>query len=79
VGQPTINQPPCINITWFASTAKIMKYLSTNIKYPNKARKKGIEGVVYIKFIVNRRICPFCIIKSNIICKQNGITTINII
>ena len=37
----------------FALTTIWLLRLWTNIKYPNKARKKGIEGVVYIKFIVN--------------------------
>jgi len=32
----------------------LIKYLVKNIKYPEKARKKGIEGTVYIKFLVNK-------------------------
>jgi TonB family protein len=33
--------------------AKMFKYLSTNIKYPALAREVGIEGTVYITFVVN--------------------------
>jgi protein TonB len=30
----------------------LRRYIATNIKYPNIARQKGIEGIVYIKFCV---------------------------
>ncbi|HIA35914.1 MAG TPA: TonB family protein [Flavobacteriales bacterium] len=33
---------------------KLMEYLATNISYPNKAKKKMIEGIVFISFIVNK-------------------------
>ncbi len=32
----------------------LMRYLSTNIKYPNKARRKRIQGIVYIRFVVDK-------------------------
>jgi len=32
--------------------AEMIKYLSKNIKYPKKAKKKGIQGTVYITFVV---------------------------
>lgn len=32
---------------------KLMEYLTTNISYPDKAKEKMIEGIVYISFIVN--------------------------
>ncbi len=30
------------------------KFLQENIRYPKKARKKGIEGKVYIEFIIEK-------------------------
>ncbi|MBX2842783.1 MAG: energy transducer TonB [Flammeovirgaceae bacterium] len=33
--------------------SKFYKYIKKNIKYPNQARKLGVEGKVYIQFIVN--------------------------
>jgi periplasmic protein TonB len=32
---------------------EMMAYLSRNIKYPESAKKEGIHGVVYVKFIVS--------------------------
>jgi TonB family protein len=32
----------------------LQAYLIENLKYPEKARKKGIEGEVYISFVVNK-------------------------
>ncbi|MEA3316840.1 MAG: energy transducer TonB [Bacteroidota bacterium] len=29
------------------------KFILANIKYPNKAKQLGIEGTVYIEFIIN--------------------------
>ena len=52
-GKDTTNFPYEVSARYPGGENALMKYLSTNIKYPNKARKKGIEGVVYIKFIVN--------------------------
>ncbi|QCK17017.1 energy transducer TonB [Mangrovivirga cuniculi] len=31
-----------------------MKYLRNNLKYPSKARRMGIEGRVYVQFIVDK-------------------------
>ena len=31
----------------------LMKYLATNIQYPEIAKRKGIDGTVYVKFIIN--------------------------
>jgi periplasmic protein TonB len=33
---------------------KLMNYLSSNIKYPSYAKENEIEGLVMIKFIVNK-------------------------
>jgi TonB family protein len=33
--------------------AALMQYLSSNIKYPEECRKMGVEGKVYVKFIVD--------------------------
>ncbi len=52
-GKDTTNYPYEVAARYPGGENALMKYISTNIKYPNKARKKGIEGVVYIKFIVN--------------------------
>ncbi|HRG58788.1 MAG TPA: energy transducer TonB [Bacteroidia bacterium] len=32
----------------------LMKYLSSNINYPENCRKMGVEGKVYLKFIVDK-------------------------
>lgn len=32
----------------------LMKYLSSNINYPEPCRKMGVEGKVYLKFIVDK-------------------------
>jgi TonB family protein len=34
-------------------TAALQKYLQDNIRYPEEAKKAGIEGSVYVNFIVN--------------------------
>ena len=34
--------------------AELMKWLSTNIKYPTKAHDKGIQGRVIVQFVVNK-------------------------
>ena len=34
--------------------SELFVYLGTNIKYPQEAKDKGIEGKVYINFIVNK-------------------------
>lgn len=34
---------------------EMRNYLSANIVYPKKARKKGIEGKVIIEFVVNKK------------------------
>ena len=31
----------------------LFKYLGSNIKYPKEARDKGIQGIVYARFVVN--------------------------
>jgi len=32
----------------------LMQYLSSNIKYPEESRKMGVEGKIYVKFIVDK-------------------------
>lgn len=34
--------------------SEMAKFISKNIKYPKSARKKGIEGKCYLKFIVEK-------------------------
>lgn len=34
--------------------AALMKYLSSNIRYPQDAREMGIEGKVYLSFVVDK-------------------------
>lgn len=36
-------------------TAQLMKFLSNNIKYPEEARKKNLEGKVVVKFIIDEK------------------------
>jgi TonB family protein len=33
----------------------LMQYLSDHVKYPRKSQKQGIEGTVYINFIINEQ------------------------
>lgn len=35
------------------SDEKIIDFVSSNITYPRKARKKGIQGIVYVRFVIN--------------------------
>jgi periplasmic protein TonB len=35
--------------------AKLSDYLASSLKYPKLARKKGLEGIVYINFKVNKK------------------------
>lgn len=32
----------------------LLKYLASNIKYPESARKAGIQGIVYINYVVEK-------------------------
>lgn len=32
-----------------------MNYLQNNLKYPESARSKGIEGTVYVDFVVDKK------------------------
>lgn len=34
---------------------KLFKYLTDNIKYPDDARRAGIEGKVHVQFVVNKK------------------------
>ncbi len=34
---------------------KLFKYLADNIKYPDEARRAGIEGKVHVQFVVNKK------------------------
>ena len=40
---------------FFGGEDALLTYLSENIKYPEIARENGIEGTVYIEFIINRQ------------------------
>jgi len=33
---------------------KMLKFVYSNIKYPNDARKKGIQGKVYLQFVIDK-------------------------
>lgn len=34
--------------------AAMYKFINKHIKYPKKARKEGIEGIVYVQFIIDK-------------------------
>lgn len=36
------------------SDKKLLNYLYTNLSYPEEARKKGIQGKVYVQFVVEK-------------------------
>lgn len=55
-----VEKPPSFN----GGEDALYKYLASNIKYPIEAQKKGIEGIVYISFVVE---------------KDGSISTINIL
>ena len=35
--------------------ADLLNYLAKNIKYPQMARESGISGIVYVKFVVDKK------------------------
>ncbi len=39
--------------TFIGGEKALMKYLASNIQYPEIAKKRGIDGTVYVKFIIN--------------------------
>jgi len=45
---------------------KLFKYLGTNIKYPEKAKSSGLEGTVYVSFVIDKKgkISETTILKS---------------
>jgi protein TonB len=45
----TIDQPPLFP----GGEDALKKFLDSNIKYPTDARQKGIEGIVYVSFVVS--------------------------
>ena len=55
----TIEGPPTVNYhvlpSFVGGEQALMEYLSTTIKYPNKALNKFIEGVVFVQFVVNEK------------------------
>jgi TonB family protein len=34
---------------------ELTKYLNENLKYPNEAREKGLEGTVFVEFVINEK------------------------
>lgn len=50
-----IVMPPEGLPNFFGGESALFRYLSENIKYPEIARENGIEGTVYIEFIINRQ------------------------
>ena len=38
----------------------LRKFIATNVRYPNEARDRDIQGKVYIRFIVTILNCRFC-------------------
>lgn len=48
------------------SEQKMLEYISNNIKYPAKARRKKITGTVYAKFVIDKdgTLTAFSIIKD---------------
>jgi TonB family protein len=55
----TIEEPPSVSYhvlpSFFGGEQALMEYLSTTIKYPNKALNNFIEGVVFVQFVVNEK------------------------
>jgi len=35
------------------SIQNINSYVATNVKYPKEAKKKGVEGTVFVSFVIN--------------------------
>ncbi len=33
---------------------ELMRFISNNIKYPNQAKESGVQGTVYLKFIIDK-------------------------
>ena len=45
---------PDMPATFPGGDAKMLEYLRDNMKYPESAKKKGIEGKVYVQFVVEK-------------------------
>ena len=45
---------PDMPATFPGGDAKLLEYLRDNMKYPEAAKKKGIEGKVYVQFVVEK-------------------------
>ena len=45
---------PDMPATFPGGEAKMMEYLRENLKYPESVREKGIEGKVYVQFVVEK-------------------------
>ncbi len=45
-----VENPP----TYKGGTQELIKYLQTNVKYPAEAKAKGIQGKVFVSFVVTR-------------------------
>lgn len=39
---------------YLGGEAAMYKFINKHIKYPKKARKEGIEGIVYVQFIIDK-------------------------
>ncbi len=48
------------------SDRNIIKFISNNIKYPEEARKNGVEGMAVIRFVVNKdgRLSDFQLLRD---------------
>jgi TonB family protein len=44
-----------VDPTYTGGEGAMMDYLQNNLKYPESARSKGIEGTVYVDFVVDKK------------------------
>jgi len=54
------------NPSYEGGTAAMIKFLQKNMKYPSQARRMGIEGKVFVQFVVNKegKISEVSVIKG---------------
>lgn len=64
---------------FFGGEQQLFTYLSENIKYPTVARENGIEGTIYIEFIISKQGFPEKIVLKRGIeggCNEEGLRVI---
>jgi TonB family protein len=54
MGQPVVNTKAEQMPEFIGGEKKLFEYIAANVTYPDSAKEKGIEGRVYVQFIVDK-------------------------